>query len=87
MLGVADIRLFCIGNYPEIMVYDPKTLDVLFTLSARIQPDWISAVYILRPPKRNGQGLLAYFFVYHQPPQTRLHKSFMNKQDNYLYKI
>ena len=54
MLGVPELRLFCIGNYPEIMVFDPRTLDVLFSLGARIQPDWISALHILRPPKRTG---------------------------------
>ncbi|KAG7176577.1 WD repeat-containing protein 7-like [Homarus americanus] len=58
MLNVKDVRLFCVGNYPEILVYDPHTLDVLFSLAARIQPDWISALHILRPPRRNDEVVL-----------------------------
>ncbi|XP_076033939.1 WD repeat-containing protein Rbcn-3B isoform X3 [Oratosquilla oratoria] len=58
MLNVPDSRLFCVGNYPEILVYDPMTLEVLFSLSARIEPDWISAVHILRPPRRNDEVVL-----------------------------
>lgn len=57
MLNVNDCRLFCVGNYPEILVYDPHTLDILFSLAARIQPDWISALHILRPPRRNGKSM------------------------------
>ncbi|XP_071522768.1 WD repeat-containing protein 7 isoform X4 [Panulirus ornatus] len=58
MLNVSDVRLFCVGNYPEILVYDPHTLDILFSLAARIQPDWISALHILRPPRRNDEVVL-----------------------------
>ncbi|XP_042885896.1 WD repeat-containing protein 7-like isoform X4 [Penaeus japonicus] len=58
MLNVNDCRLFCVGNYPEILVYDPHTLDILFSLAARIQPDWISALHILRPPRRNDEVVL-----------------------------
>ncbi|CAL4059561.1 unnamed protein product [Meganyctiphanes norvegica] len=58
MLGVSEVRIFCVGNYPEILVYDPRTLDILFSLAARIQPDWISALHILRPPKRADEVIL-----------------------------
>ncbi|KAK4313733.1 hypothetical protein Pmani_014954 [Petrolisthes manimaculis] len=58
MLNVSDVRLFCCGNYPEILVYDPQSLDILFSLAARIQPDWISALHILRPPRRNDEVVL-----------------------------
>ncbi|KAK8379486.1 hypothetical protein O3P69_019416 [Scylla paramamosain] len=58
MLNVDEVRVFCIGNYPEILVYDPFTLDILFSLAARIQPDWISALHILRPPRRNDEVVL-----------------------------
>ncbi|XP_069954454.1 WD repeat-containing protein 7 isoform X5 [Cherax quadricarinatus] len=58
MLNVSDVRLFCVGNYPEILIYDPHTLDILFSLAARIQPDWISALHILRPPRRNDEVVL-----------------------------
>ncbi|XP_064096982.1 WD repeat-containing protein 7-like isoform X3 [Macrobrachium nipponense] len=58
MLNVENIRLFCVGNYPEILVYDPHTLDILFSLATRIHPDWISALHILRPPRRNDEVVL-----------------------------
>ena len=50
-----DIRLICNGYYPEIHIIHPLTLEVLLSLSSRIQPDWISALCILRPLKREGQ--------------------------------
>ena len=55
MLHCRDIRLVCNGYYPEIHVVHPASLEILFSLSSRIQPDWISALCILRPVKREGQ--------------------------------
>ncbi|GIY45625.1 WD repeat-containing protein 7 [Caerostris extrusa] len=52
--GTSDIRLFCNGYYAEILVMDVLTLDVLFTLSSRVNPDWMSAIHILRPSKSQG---------------------------------
>ncbi|XP_076632995.1 WD repeat-containing protein Rbcn-3B isoform X8 [Colletes latitarsis] len=54
-----DVRLFCSGYYPEVLVMDPFSLEVLFTLSSRVNPDWISALHVLRPTKRKGR-----FYVY-----------------------
>lgn len=39
-------RLFCIGNYTDVLVIDPLTLDILYTLISREQPQWIKALCI-----------------------------------------
>ncbi|CRK99649.1 CLUMA_CG012960, isoform A [Clunio marinus] len=54
-----DIRLFCNGYYAEIMVMDPFSLEVLFCLSSKVNPDWISALHVLRPVKRKDDVVLA----------------------------
>ncbi|XP_015596599.1 WD repeat-containing protein 7 isoform X10 [Cephus cinctus] len=53
--GGENVRLFCSGYYPEVLVMDPFSLEVLFTLSSRVNPDWISALHVLRPAKRKGR--------------------------------
>ncbi|XP_063977797.1 WD repeat-containing protein 7 isoform X2 [Diachasmimorpha longicaudata] len=53
--GGEDVRLFCSGYYPEVLVMDPFSLEVLFTLSSRVNPDWISALHVLRPAQRKGR--------------------------------
>ncbi|KAL3288183.1 hypothetical protein HHI36_002633 [Cryptolaemus montrouzieri] len=57
--NTADVRLFCNGYYPEIMVMDPYNLEVLFMLSSRQNPDWISALHVLRTTKRKEDVVLA----------------------------
>ncbi|KAL1123821.1 hypothetical protein AAG570_001592 [Ranatra chinensis] len=52
MVGSDDARLFCNGYYAEILVMDPFSLEIVFTLSSRVNPDWISALHVLRPNKR-----------------------------------
>ncbi|XP_078738105.1 WD repeat-containing protein 7-like isoform X1 [Lampetra fluviatilis] len=37
-------RLLCYGHYPEILVMDASSLNILFTLVSKISPDWISAM-------------------------------------------
>ncbi|XP_075211701.1 WD repeat-containing protein Rbcn-3B isoform X3 [Lycorma delicatula] len=54
-----DVRLFCNGYYAEVLVMDPFSLEVLFTLSSRVNPDWISALHVLRPIKRKDDVVLA----------------------------
>jgi len=39
-------RLFCIGNYTDVLVMDPLSLDILYTLVSREQPQWIKALCI-----------------------------------------
>ncbi|XP_066603876.1 WD repeat-containing protein 7 isoform X2 [Prorops nasuta] len=57
--GGEDVKLFCSGYYPEVLVMDPFSLEVLFTLSSRVNPDWISALHVLRPAKRKDDVVLA----------------------------
>ena len=56
MLHARDVRLICNGYYPEIHVMHPMSLEILFSLHSRIQPDWISALCVLRPVKREGKN-------------------------------
>jgi hypothetical protein len=39
-------RLFCIGNYTDLLVMDPISLDILYTLVSREQHQWINALCI-----------------------------------------
>ncbi|XP_014203336.1 WD repeat-containing protein 7 isoform X3 [Copidosoma floridanum] len=57
--GGDDVRLFCSGYYPEVLVMDPFSLEILFTLSSKVNPDWISAVHVLRPAQRKDDVVLA----------------------------
>lgn len=59
MANTNDIRLFCNGYYPEIVIMDPFSLEVIFSLSSKIKPDWISALHVLRPAKRKDDVVLA----------------------------
>ena len=54
MLHCRDVRLVCNGYYPEIHVMDPMSLEIIYSLTSRITPNWISALCILRPVKREG---------------------------------
>lgn len=46
MSNCEDVRLFCNGYYPEIIVMDPFSLEILFMLSSKQNPDWISALHV-----------------------------------------
>ncbi|XP_076268921.1 WD repeat-containing protein Rbcn-3B isoform X2 [Rhynchophorus ferrugineus] len=59
MSNCEDVRLFCNGYYPEILVMDPFSLEILFALSSKQNPDWISALHVLRPVKRKDDVVLA----------------------------
>ena len=54
-----SVKLFCCGYYEEICVMDPYSLDILFQLSSRVNPDWISAFHVLRPRNRTDDVVLA----------------------------
>lgn len=41
-----DLRLFCNGYYAEILIMDPFSLEILFSLSSKVNPDWISALHV-----------------------------------------
>lgn len=53
------VKLFCCGYYEEVCVIDPYSLEILFQLSSRINPDWISAFHVLRPRNRKDDVVLA----------------------------
>ena len=38
---------------------DPYSLEILFQLSSRVNPDWISAFHVLRPRNRTDDVVLA----------------------------
>ncbi|KAJ9576411.1 hypothetical protein L9F63_006723, partial [Diploptera punctata] len=59
MCGCDDVRLFCNGYYAEVLVMDPFSLEIVFTLSSKVKPDWISALHVLRPAKRKDDVVLA----------------------------
>uniref|UniRef100_A0A336LGZ9 CSON011489 protein n=1 Tax=Culicoides sonorensis TaxID=179676 RepID=A0A336LGZ9_CULSO len=59
MSGCDDIRLFCNGYYVEILIMDPFSLEILFSLTSKVNPDWISALHVLRPCKRKDDVVLA----------------------------
>lgn len=50
MSNCDDIRLFCNGYYAEILVMDPFSLEILFSLSSKVKPDWISALHVSYKP-------------------------------------
>ncbi|XP_026686269.1 WD repeat-containing protein 7, partial [Diaphorina citri] len=59
MNSCEDIRLFCNGCYAEVLIMDPFSLEIIFSLSSKVNPDWISALYVLRPNKRKDDVVLA----------------------------
>ncbi|XP_061381284.1 WD repeat-containing protein 7 isoform X3 [Danaus plexippus] len=59
MCNSEDLRLFCNGYYAEILIMDPFSLEILFCLSSKMNPDWISALHVLRPSSRKDDVVLA----------------------------
>lgn len=59
MCNSDDLRLFCNGYYAEILIIDPFSLEILFSLSSKVNPDWISALHVLRPSSRKDDVVLA----------------------------
>jgi len=51
-----SLSLICNGNYPEIHILDPSRLEVIYSLVAQVHPDWINALCILKPVKREGKS-------------------------------
>ncbi|VDM47021.1 unnamed protein product [Toxocara canis] len=44
-------RLYCVGEYAEVIVLDPQDLNILFTLSSRVEPDWIVSIAFFKTNK------------------------------------
>ncbi|XP_072173501.1 WD repeat-containing protein 7-like [Diadema setosum] len=45
-------RIICQGYYPDVHILDASSLELLYTLSSKVAPDWISALCVVRPLKR-----------------------------------
>lgn len=60
MEGMDDAKLFCNGYYAEVLIMDPFSLEVLYTLSSKVNPDWVSALHVLKPHKRKGKCLCKF---------------------------
>lgn len=55
-------HLFCNGYYADVVVLDTMTLTVAFSLVSRATSDWISAMHVIRTPKRSGMHHTAPLF-------------------------
>ncbi|KAM4643450.1 LOW QUALITY PROTEIN: WD repeat-containing protein 7 [Amazona ochrocephala] len=53
--------LLCHGHYPEILVVDASSLEVLYSLASKIAPDWISSMTIVRAHRTQGAGCWGLF--------------------------
>uniref|UniRef100_A0A665VWX9 WD repeat domain 7 n=1 Tax=Echeneis naucrates TaxID=173247 RepID=A0A665VWX9_ECHNA len=52
-------RLICNGHYPEILVVDATSLEVLYSLVSKISPDWISSMSIIRSHRTQEDTVVA----------------------------
>uniref|UniRef100_A0A8C5HQJ2 WDR72-like alpha-solenoid domain-containing protein n=1 Tax=Gouania willdenowi TaxID=441366 RepID=A0A8C5HQJ2_GOUWI len=52
-------RLLCNGHYPEILVVDATSLEVLYSLVSKISPDWISSMSIIRSHRTQEDTVVA----------------------------
>lgn len=66
-----EVRFFCNGYYSEILVMNAVTLETLFTLNSKVDPDWISAIHVLRPAKSQGR---CAFLTKNQMSMTNLYR-------------
>ncbi|XP_049524738.1 WD repeat-containing protein 7 isoform X2 [Dermacentor silvarum] len=57
--GSESSHLFCNGYYADVVVLDTMTLTVAFELVSRVSSDWISAMHVIRTPKRNDDVVVA----------------------------
>ena len=58
------MRLLCNGYYPEVLVVDPNSFEIVHTLCCKVAPDWISACCHIQPPHRQGKWHLAFCLAY-----------------------
>uniref|UniRef100_A0A3Q2FMN5 WD repeat domain 7 n=1 Tax=Cyprinodon variegatus TaxID=28743 RepID=A0A3Q2FMN5_CYPVA len=52
-------RLLCNGHYPEILVVDATSLEVLYSLVSKISPDWISSMISIRSHRTQEDTVVA----------------------------
>ncbi|XP_035824202.1 WD repeat-containing protein 7 isoform X4 [Aplysia californica] len=53
------LRLICNGYYDEVVIIDPLNLEIVYSLVARVESDWVSACCVLSPPSRDDDVILA----------------------------
>lgn len=46
-------RIYCIGNYTDVLVMDPMTLETIYTLVSRDQAQWINVLFINNKQETN----------------------------------
>lgn len=65
--------LICTGRYADVLVLDPFSLEILLTLSSRVQPDWITAFcdLFLLAPGASSQSQLSPATEHHLVALTR----------------
>ncbi|ESO96910.1 hypothetical protein LOTGIDRAFT_159662 [Lottia gigantea] len=49
-----DLQLVCNGYYPEVLIINPVTFEIVLSLSSKVVPDWISACCVLKPVNKEG---------------------------------
>ncbi|GFR73165.1 WD repeat-containing protein 7 [Elysia marginata] len=59
MRSAKALRLICNGYYDEVVVIDPLNLEIVFTLVARVESDWISACCVIAPTNRDEDVVIA----------------------------
>ncbi|XP_057216303.1 WD repeat-containing protein 7 isoform X2 [Triplophysa rosa] len=52
-------RLLCNGHYPEILVVDATSLEVLYSLVSKISPDWISSMSVIHSHRTQEDTVVA----------------------------
>lgn len=81
-------KLFCTGYYPDIHIIDPVTLETLLCLSSHVNPDWVSALHVLRPNKKlgNERHVLnrVFNYTYYIPCPIYLHEVFLAIITNFV---
>ena len=48
--------LFCCGEYADIVVVHPLTLEVVYWLSSKVNSNWVTSLHIFRPRAVTGTG-------------------------------
>lgn len=45
----SQTRLFCIGDYADVIVLDAQDLNILFFFRSQLEPDWITSLTAVKP--------------------------------------
>uniref|UniRef100_A0A673IU54 WDR72-like alpha-solenoid domain-containing protein n=1 Tax=Sinocyclocheilus rhinocerous TaxID=307959 RepID=A0A673IU54_9TELE len=73
-------RLLCHGHYPEILVVDATSLEVLYSLVSKISPDWISSMSIIRSHRTQGNRCCFVCVCFSCLPASEHFRSNMGKK-------